>query len=112
MIDMKKKGERVVEKETFWPEIKIDRLEKRPHSRSCMPLMISEILFFQREPIFSIKSLLFTVNNREIFTTLFLGRFPSPFLSVAFPGAMERLILEVNEQTTTVFMRLRLNRLF
>jgi len=40
MIAIKKKGERVVEKETFWPEIKIARLEKRPHSRGGTPLLI------------------------------------------------------------------------
>lgn len=77
-----------------------------------MPSMISEILLLDRVPIFSLRSLLFTVNNWEIFTTLFLERLASPFLSVTFPGALERLRLDVSEQTTIVFIRLRLNKLF
>ena len=80
--------------------------------RSLMPVKTWEIRSLDKVPIFSDKSLLFTVKIWEIFTTLFLDKLASPLLKVTLPGALDLLRFDVNVQTTTVLIRLRLKRLF
>ena len=53
-----------------------------------------------------------TVKTWETLTTLFLGKFASPWSSRTLPGASPRFRLEVIAQTTTVPIRLRLKRSF
>jgi hypothetical protein len=63
-------------------------------------------------PIFSLNWDLSTVKIWETLATFCLGRLASPGSSRTFPGAVARLRLEVNTQTTTVLIRLRLKMLF
>jgi len=76
------------------------------------PSKIWRVRCWESVPIFSSRSLLFTVNICDTFTTLCLGRFASPFSSRTFPGALARLRFKVSAHITTVLMRLRLNTLF
>jgi len=74
--------------------------------------MISLIRAGDREPIFSMRSDLFTVIICVILTTLSFLRLPSPFLRRTLPGDLALVRLEVSAQTTTVLILLRLKRLF
>lgn len=90
----------------YWKSISRGSVSKR------MPIRISFMRSRERMPIFSFKSLLFTVKICEIFTTLFFFRFASPLPKRTLPGAFARFKFDVRDATTTVLMRLRLNRLF
>ena len=80
--------------------------------RSLMPSRNCCILFSDTCPIFSIKSVLLTVQICVILITLFFGKFASPLSRRTFPGAFALFRFDVNEQTTIVLILLVLNTLF
>lgn len=81
-------------------------------SKRLIPSNTWSNLLWDSVPIFSTKSCLSTVNICVILTTLAFDKFASPFSSNTLPGDFALSKLDVNEQTTTVFIRLLLNTLF
>jgi len=79
---------------------------------SSMPSSTCVIRSLEIEPIFSTISLLSTVKIWVILMTLSFVRFASPLLSITLPGECALWRFEVKEHTTTVLMRLLLNKLF
>src|SRR4030042_2985922 len=74
--------------------------------KSVIPPMISLIREGDKEPIFSMRSDLFTVIICVVLTTLSFLRLASPFLRRTLPGDLALVRLEVSAQTTTVLILL------
>jgi len=74
--------------------------------RREMPSMISLIRAWDKEPIFSMRSDLFTVIICVILTTLSFLRLPSPFPRRTLSEDLALARLEVSAQSTTVLILL------